>query len=516
MSHIAESLASTPDQAVTVSVHHVPAGTVDTLPVAPSAASVHVAALAPDSAAAPAPASPASAALFTATPAAEHLVTVAGHVIALQSLALSTPESTEETKSKKAPRKKRQARKAKATTAQETAAIPSASRASSAIANTMGSDQTMAEVASASEVAAASVVALAVPTESTPEPDSLAALAPVTAASEVALAGTASEVASEVEATTGATAAEAATEATDIPDRAQQLLWALRASEAQESNATPEVAATAVMVKAEEPLEMPAAMETIGSEVSEGLIEQPTAEASAQSAVMPRATTNASAAMAGKATMGTNASTGTGISTGASVSTGAELTAEEQARYSGMELKEGDRCPHCGQGTLLIRHTEHVDFLGCTCFPSCKIKVFLHRLNQVTTMQVLKSTCSQCGKPLAVKKGRYGLFIGCSNYPECTYVYKEQEEGLPSIVCPQCHKGQLEPRRAHSGRIFFGCNAYPKCKFILPGKPVLSPCPECGFSLRFQKKVKAGIAIMCGNPLCASRRKRKHEMLPAK
>ena len=180
-----------------------------------------------------------------------------------------------------------------------------------------------------------------------------------------------------------------------------------------------------------------------------------------------------------------------------------------------MGLKEGDPCPHCGKGQMVLRHSEHADFLGCSCFPQCKLKIFMHRLNQVSTLRMLQSKCPKCDQPLAVKKGRYGIFIGCSNYPDCTYVHKEQSSEQ-EIVCPQCHKGRLEPRRARSGRIFYGCNHYPQCNFVLPGKPVLSACPECGFSLRFQKKVKAGIAIVCGNPLCASRKRRKHEMLSVK
>ena len=192
-----------------------------------------------------------------------------------------------------------------------------------------------------------------------------------------------------------------------------------------------------------------------------------------------------------------------------------EISAEDQARYSQMGLKEGDPCPHCGKGQMVLRHSEHADFLGCSCFPQCKLKIFMHRLNQVSTLRMLQSKCPKCDQPLAVKKGRYGIFIGCSNYPDCTYVHKEQSSEQ-EIVCPQCHKGRLEPRRARSGRIFYGCNHYPQCNFVLPGKPVLSACPECGFSLRFQKKVKAGIAIVCGNPLCASRKRRKHEMLSLK
>lgn len=189
-----------------------------------------------------------------------------------------------------------------------------------------------------------------------------------------------------------------------------------------------------------------------------------------------------------------------------------ELSAADQERYNKMLLKEGDPCPACGQGSLILRQNERVAFLGCSCFPKCKLRYYTARSNAVVTLKTLESTCPECGAGLAVKKGRYGLFIGCSDYPQCTYTYKEDSVD-EEISCPSCNKGQLERRRARSGRIFFGCNNYPSCEFILPGVPVASECKECGFPLKYKKKVKAGIALICGNPLCASRRRRKQEML---
>lgn len=438
MANIAESLASTPDASSVVQVTPVPDDTVATLQVVPTTAL-----------ATPAP-TPAPMLTPPAAAVPEHFVTAAGQVVQLQSLALGTPESTEETKPK--PHKRSRSKHQSYTAKTAKTAVPAVNRA---------------------EVVPLDVV-----------------LSKVTLPSEQAAEGAALPSASSSSGLTVATAAALC---------AQQLLSSLRSGLMSEPVSTADLASSVVTVAAQEPT-------AIESEPVQAM----PASVGATDAVAGVVSAANAASAAGAA--GAEEAAGTGAIKEATVA--AELTAEEQARYSSMELKEGDPCPHCGQGTLVVRHTEHVDFLGCTCFPSCKLKVFLHRLNQVTTMQVLKSTCPQCSKPLAVKKGRYGLFIGCSNYPECTYVFKEQNEDLPKIVCPQCHKGQLEARRARSGSIFFGCNAYPKCAFILPGRPVLSPCPECGFSLRFQKKVKAGIAIVCGNPLCDSRRRRKHEMLP--
>ena len=193
-------------------------------------------------------------------------------------------------------------------------------------------------------------------------------------------------------------------------------------------------------------------------------------------------------------------------------SEGPELSAEDLERFSKMSLKEGDLCPACSQGTLVLRKNDKVQFLGCSCYPSCKMRYFTAASSPVSTLKILKSLCPKCQSPLAVKKGRYGLFVGCSNYPDCNYTHKETEQEQ-AISCPICSKGTLEKRRTYNGRIFYGCSHYPKCNFLLSGVPVLRTCKECGFPLSFKKKVKAGVALVCGNTLCSSRRKRKYELI---
>ena len=191
---------------------------------------------------------------------------------------------------------------------------------------------------------------------------------------------------------------------------------------------------------------------------------------------------------------------------------GPELSAAELERYNRMLLKVGDPCPACGHGTLVLRQSGKVAFLGCSCFPRCKLRYFTRTVSPVHTLKLLTSLCPQCGAPLAVKKGRYGLFIGCSDYPNCTYSPKEAAEEN-AVECPQCHQGVLRQRRSSSGKIFYGCECYPQCDFKLMGAPYVKTCPECGFPLRFKKKVKAGIALVCGNPKCPTRKKRKYDLL---
>ena len=73
-----------------------------------------------------------------------------------------------------------------------------------------------------------------------------------------------------------------------------------------------------------------------------------------------------------------------------------------------------------------------------------------------------------------MKYGRWGKFIGCNNYPECTYTEPYLER--TGVTCPQCgveHGGELVERRTRKGRTFFGCSRYPECDYSawkLPGK----------------------------------------------
>jgi DNA topoisomerase-1 len=85
--------------------------------------------------------------------------------------------------------------------------------------------------------------------------------------------------------------------------------------------------------------------------------------------------------------------------------------------------------------------------------------------------------CPKCGGPLVFKWGRYGKFIGCSNYPDCRF-HKAHLEKI-GVDCPECG-GDMVERRTRRGRTFYGCSNYPKCKFATWKRPLPVPCPECG------------------------------------
>jgi DNA topoisomerase I len=104
----------------------------------------------------------------------------------------------------------------------------------------------------------------------------------------------------------------------------------------------------------------------------------------------------------------------------------------------------------------------------------------------------LDEACPECGRPLQVKKGRYGEFVGCSGYPECRYVRKDQaqQEAKPTgEACPECGQGQLLERTGRYGP-FLSCSRYPECRYRAnrqreggarpEPKTLDEPCPVCG------------------------------------
>jgi len=104
-------------------------------------------------------------------------------------------------------------------------------------------------------------------------------------------------------------------------------------------------------------------------------------------------------------------------------------------------------------------------------------------------------TCPLCGRPLVVKRGRYGKFLACSGYPECTHT---QPLVLRSGVrCPECGQGELVQKRSRKGRTFWGCDRYPECRYVIWNRPVPEKCPRCGYFL-VEVSRKGGTSLRCG------------------
>lgn len=79
--------------------------------------------------------------------------------------------------------------------------------------------------------------------------------------------------------------------------------------------------------------------------------------------------------------------------------------------------------------------------------------------------------CPTCGKPLLIKHAKKGgnKFIGCSGYPECTYLEPFEKPQVLAQKCPEC-SSDLLMRKSKRGSSFVGCSSWPKCNYIMSDK----------------------------------------------
>ena len=119
---------------------------------------------------------------------------------------------------------------------------------------------------------------------------------------------------------------------------------------------------------------------------------------------------------------------------------------------------------------------------------------------------ILEDLCPECGKPLALRLGRYGEFVSCSNYPYCGYIKKETpSDDDTHILCPICGKSNIKKKVAktgkNKGKVFYACGNYPKCKTIYSDEPTSELCPNCGSMMLMDKNGKLYCSKKCGQAL---------------
>lgn len=112
-------------------------------------------------------------------------------------------------------------------------------------------------------------------------------------------------------------------------------------------------------------------------------------------------------------------------------------------------------------------------------------------------VELTGETCELCGKPMAVKHGRFGSFAACTGYPECRNT-KPLVQTI-DVKCPECGKDMVV-RRSKKGRVFYGCSSYPDCNKSYWNKPINRKCPKCGELLVEKKGKETNYA--CGNSEC--------------
>ena len=99
---------------------------------------------------------------------------------------------------------------------------------------------------------------------------------------------------------------------------------------------------------------------------------------------------------------------------------------------------------------------------------------------------------------MIIKRSRFGKFIGCTGYPECTHIEKIVKE--LGVSCPKCSTGKIIIKNTKNRKKFFGCSNYPNCDFVSWDEPLDQTCPNCS-QILYKKTGKNG-KIYCANTEC--------------
>jgi DNA topoisomerase I len=153
------------------------------------------------------------------------------------------------------------------------------------------------------------------------------------------------------------------------------------------------------------------------------------------------------------------------------------------------------KCEKCNS-EMVIKWSSNGQFLACSNFPACKnIKNFERAEDgsiSIKEPEEVDEVCPKCGSKMAIKAGRYGKFLACTNYPKC----KTTKPLTLGIKCPECNTGEIVEKKNKKGKIFYSCTTYPECKFINNRKPELVKCEKCGVEfLKLKNSDKCPVCV---------------------
>ncbi len=164
-----------------------------------------------------------------------------------------------------------------------------------------------------------------------------------------------------------------------------------------------------------------------------------------------------------------------------------------------------EKCPECDK-PLSIRLGRNGRFIGCTDYPECS---YTRNLNDDGTQSsaepeiVEGRTCPKCESALVIKTGRYGKFIGCSSYPKCKHIEPIEKPLDTGVTCPKCNKNPILKRKSRNGKVFYSCSGYPKCDYALWNAPIKQTCPNCNWPILSVKTTKKrGVEKVCPQKDC--------------
>jgi DNA topoisomerase I len=180
-----------------------------------------------------------------------------------------------------------------------------------------------------------------------------------------------------------------------------------------------------------------------------------------------------------------------------------DTIAERQEKVSRPEEATDETCPECGQetGAKLVRKWGRYGwFLSCSRYPECRYRRNANQSAEQAAEQaepeLTDVPCPRCGKPMVRRSGRFGPFLGCSDYPKCRGIKNLGEQSYGT--CPKCGQGEVVSKRTKRGKTFYGCNRYPDCDYALWQAPLSQPCPSCGGLLVPDRDPDTATCARCG------------------
>ena len=176
-----------------------------------------------------------------------------------------------------------------------------------------------------------------------------------------------------------------------------------------------------------------------------------------------------------------------------------ELSDPETAEIPEAETDQHGYCSNCGR-PMILKRGRFGQFLACTGYPDCKTTRQLGQAEKKPDV-LLEENCPRCSSQMVLRHGRYGEFTACSKYPNCKYV-KPKTVG---VACPKTGcGGEVVERRSKRGKVFYGCSRYPDCDFVTWNRPLSERCPQCGSNYLLEKTTKArGTMKVCPNEECS-------------
>ena len=183
-----------------------------------------------------------------------------------------------------------------------------------------------------------------------------------------------------------------------------------------------------------------------------------------------------------------------------------ELVKDKDASVSRQDVTTeelDEACPKCGK-PLSLRLGRRGRFIGCTAYPECDYTRNVGEDGESSEPEVVEGRkCPECESDLIIRTGRYGKFIGCSSYPDCKYIEPLEKPEDTGVECPQCHKGTMLKRKSRRGKIFYSCSTYPDCDYAVWNEPVPGPCPDCNWPILTIKTTKRkGTERVCPQKDC--------------